>query len=207
LIALESEVVGAGEEEEGGRIYGSHGRYPSSLSSLLSLSERFCDADAKLAPFLFFLSLYTFVCRFHWAPGREIAGIWSPAMVKLMQFFLRGPAEAGEDERLLKDLPGSSDKEGELRSVLDGLSFPHFCGLQALLYLFFLDFALFLLHGNVYLCWVCSWKRMSSFSFLILNFIYGSLEFDDASSTSHFDFFLEERWLVSGLRFWSNSKQ
>ena len=70
------------------------------------------------------LSLYTFVCRFHWVPGREIAGIWSPAMVKLMEFFLRGPAEAGEDERLLKDLPGSSDKEGELRSVLDGLSFP-----------------------------------------------------------------------------------
>jgi len=45
-------------------------------------------------------------------------------MVKLMEFFLRGPAEAGEAERLLKDPPGSSDKEGELRSVLDGLSFP-----------------------------------------------------------------------------------
>ncbi|RLM56024.1 receptor-like cytosolic serine/threonine-protein kinase RBK1 isoform X1 [Panicum miliaceum] len=44
-------------------------------------------------------------------------------MVKLMEFFLRGPAEAGEDERLLKDLPGSSDKEGEdqenIKSNLD----------------------------------------------------------------------------------------
>jgi len=57
LIALESEVVGAGEEEEG---------------------------------------------RGYMAPKEE----------------------AGEDERQLKDPPGSSDKEGELRSVLDGLSFP-----------------------------------------------------------------------------------
>ena len=94
------------------------------LSPLLSLSPR--DSAPRMQSLLLFysLSLYTFVCRFHWVPGRKIAGIWSPAMVKLMEFFLRGPAEAGEDERLLKDPPGSSDKEGELRSVLDGLSFP-----------------------------------------------------------------------------------
>jgi hypothetical protein len=36
-------------------------------------------------------------------------------MVKLKEFFLLGPAEAGEDERLLKDLlvSSSSDKEGD----------------------------------------------------------------------------------------------
>lgn len=47
---------------------------------------------------------------------------WSPAMVKLKEFFLLGPAEAGEDERLLKDLLASSDKEGEQR-FYDGLCF------------------------------------------------------------------------------------
>ena len=144
----------------------------SPLLSSLPLSERFCAADAKLAPF-YSLSLYTFVCRFHWVPGRKIAGIWSPAMVKLMEFFLRGPAEAGEDERLLKDLPGSSDKEGELRSVLDGLSFPHFCAYKLFCIFSFSILLSFLLYGNVYLCWVCSWKRISSFSFLTLDFIYG----------------------------------
>jgi len=47
-------------------------------------------------------------------------------MVKLKEFFLLGPAEAGEDERLLKDLlasSSSSDKEGE-RRFFDGLPFP-----------------------------------------------------------------------------------
>lgn len=106
LIALESEVVGAGEEEEG---------------------------------------------RGYMAPKEE----------------------AGEDERLLKDLPGSSDKEGELRSVLDGLSFPHFCAYKLFCIFSFSILLSFLLYGNVYLCWVCSWKRISSFSFLILDFIYG----------------------------------
>ena len=143
------------------------------LSPLLSLSPR--DSAPRMQSLLLFysLSLYTFVCRFHWVPGRKIAGIWSPAMVKLMEFFLRGPAEAGEDERLLKDPPGSSDKEGELRSVLDGLSFPHFCAYKLFCIFSFSILLSFLLYGNVYLCWVCSWKRISSFSFLTLDFIYG----------------------------------
>jgi hypothetical protein len=50
-------------------------------------------------------------------------------MVKLKEFFLLGPAEAGEDERLLKDLlvSSSSDKEGE-RRFFDGFPSPFFCG-------------------------------------------------------------------------------
>jgi len=61
LIALESEVVGAGEEEEGrGYMAPKEGilRLSPLLSPSLPLSERFCAADAKLAPFLFSISLY-----------------------------------------------------------------------------------------------------------------------------------------------------
>jgi len=63
-------------------------------------------------------------------------------MVKLKEFFLLGPAEAGEDERLLKDLlasSSSSDKEGE-RRFFDGLPSPISVAhkSQPLLYLFFL---------------------------------------------------------------------
>lgn len=41
-----------------------------------------------------------------------------PAMVKLMVYFLLGPAEAGEEERPADFLP-SSDKEGELWRFMD----------------------------------------------------------------------------------------
>jgi len=115
-------------------------------------------------------------------PGRKIAGIWSPAMVKLMEFFLRGPAEAGEDERLLKDLPGSSDKEGELRSVLDGLSFPHFCAYK--LFCIF-SFSIFLsfccMEIFIYVGFAPGSESVVS-RFLSWILFMGSLEFDDASS-------------------------
>jgi len=67
-------------------------------------------------------------------------------MVKLKELFLLGPAEAGEDGRLLKDLlasssSSSSDKEGE-RRFFDGLPSPLSVAhkSQPLLYLFFLHF-------------------------------------------------------------------
>ncbi|WVZ79063.1 hypothetical protein U9M48_026690 [Paspalum notatum var. saurae] len=40
-------------------------------------------------------------------------------MVKLMEFFLRGPAEAGEEERLLKDLLASSSDDKEVSAGED----------------------------------------------------------------------------------------
>lgn len=58
LIALESEVVGACEEEEEGEdIWLPRKVFFVSLLSSLPLYERFCAADTKLAPF-FILSLY-----------------------------------------------------------------------------------------------------------------------------------------------------
>lgn len=121
---------------------------------LLPLPERFCCADTKLAPFLFSFPLYTFVRRFHCGcvTGGKLRERPPAAMVKLMEFFLRGPAEAGEDgRRLLKDLPGSADTEGEPRSFLHGPSFLHFCDVEARLYLFLLDSAFFIF----FLVWKC----------------------------------------------------
>jgi hypothetical protein len=46
-------------------------------------------------------------------------------MVKLMVYFLLRPAEAGGEERPA-DLPGSSDKEGELRCSISFLVSDYF---------------------------------------------------------------------------------
>lgn len=133
MIALESEVgVRRCRLPVRKRIYGSHGRYSSFLPLLpssfsLSLRDSYRD-DTKLAPFIFIgiISVHSSV-YFGWAGERGNRLTSSPAMVKLKEFFLLGPAEAaGEDERLLKDLlasPSSSDKEGE-RRFFDNLPSP-----------------------------------------------------------------------------------
>lgn len=102
----------------------------SLLPSPFSLSLR--DSTARIQSLLLLFSLES---SLYILPsilvGRERGNrlTLSPAMVKLKEIFLLGPAEAGEDERLLKDLLVSSpsDKEGE-RRFFDGFPSPFFCG-------------------------------------------------------------------------------